>query len=210
MHTAICTFQDRDAAERAREQLLRAGFQRNDLHVEHRGSASDTHAGDDPRGWEGTDHEVAVNRDVVDRVAGFFVNLFGQGSPDGHERTYGNAVEAGRYVLVLDAMDQAEAQRAHQVLHGMAAEDLQVVHRPAQRPLRDLLRDSPAHVESPERVQAAFRGRSTDWSDRSEAGRERALASGSLGEQRPLDLRDPDLDHVGLRYADKDADKPQR
>ena len=58
-------------------------------------------------------------------------------------------------------------------------------------------------VERSGRTPAA--GRETgEWRERAENDRERALAAGQLGEQRPLDLRDPDLDHVGLRYEDKD------
>lgn len=136
MHTAICTFQDRDTAERARERLLRAGFQRDDLHVEHRG---DTAAGEDPRGWIGTDHEIAASRDMVDKVAGFFVRLFGRGHPEGHDSTYADAVERGRFVLVVDAQDDAEAQRARTLLHELSAEDVNVVHRPQHRPLREIL-----------------------------------------------------------------------
>jgi hypothetical protein len=37
MHTAICSFEHRDAAERARDRLLQAGFDRRDIHLQHRG-----------------------------------------------------------------------------------------------------------------------------------------------------------------------------
>jgi hypothetical protein len=244
MHTAVCTFQHRDTAEQARERLLRSGWDRHDVHIEHRRDDAGTHAGEDPRGWSGTDHEIAVDRDMVDKVAGFFVQLFGRGHPEGHDRLYGQAVEQGRYVLVVDARDDTEAQRAHTLLHDLQAEDMAVVHRPSHPPVRDivgaqeeggwagsyqdrasafdrgesadLLDKMPAHVESPERTQAAFHGRSTDWTDdrtdertddRTEAARERALAAGQVGEPRPVDLPDPDLDRVGLRYADKEQDK---
>jgi len=212
MHTAVCTFQDREAAERAREELLRAGFRRRDVHLEPRGQDADLgrHAGEDPRGWEGTDREIAADRNMVDRVAGFFVHLFGQDHPEGHDRTYGDAVERGHYVLVVDAEDDAEAQRARTVLHGHAAADLNVVHRPEHRPLREILgtrgdEDDPGFAGS-------YHDRASAFDDRHEGVRERALATGEIGEERPLDLRDPDQDQdqdrVGLRYADKD--KPGR
>ncbi len=231
MHTAVCTFRDRASAEQAREHLVRSGFQRHALHIGH-GDSSDgtarTHAGEDPRGWEGTDHEVAVDRDVVDRVAGFFVRLFGRDHPEGHDRRYAEAVYQGRYVLVIDTMDEQEARRAHAVLNELGQpEDATVVHRPAQRPLRDIVgaqedggwagsyadRASAfddAHAQAPE--AGAATPRRGEWTqaagDRHEAARDRAIAAGEMGEPRPADLRDPDLDHVGLRYADKD--KPAR
>ena len=36
MHTAICTFEDRAAAEQAAQRLVEAGFDRREVHVEHR------------------------------------------------------------------------------------------------------------------------------------------------------------------------------
>lgn len=238
MHTAVCTLRDHETAVRAREQLLRAGFDRHQVHLQHRGEDSDLHAGEDSRGWQGTDHEIAVDRNMVDRVAGFFVRLFGQDHPEGHDRRYGEAVEQGHYVLVVDTDDPEEARRAHLLLHDLQAEDVAVVHRPEHRPLRDLVgtpasgalagsyadrasafdddrradlvAGTPAHVESPARVQAAFKGRSTDWTDdRSEsAAGEKAVAAGADTEPRLQDRRDDDLDHVGLRYADKDKPGP--
>jgi len=237
MHTTVCTFPDRGAAELARDELLRSGFR--DVHIEHRAAGADTgaHGGEDPRGWEGTDHEIAVDRDVVDRVAGFFVRLFGQDEPEAHHRRYADAVESGRYVLVVDAHDQTEAERARTLLQGHSPSEVNLVHRPQRGSLREILGgsddrgfagsyhdrasafDDPpadsgvvpgtaARWETREGADAA-NDRQGDWlTDRQEAARERALAAGEMGEPRPTDSRDPDLDHVGLRYEDKDKDKP--
>jgi hypothetical protein len=225
MHTAICTFQHRKAAERARDRLLQAGFARHDVHLQHPdepGTNAREPAGEDPRAWEGTDHEVAVSRETLNRVAGFFVHLFGQERTTEHHRRYSEAAGRGHYVLVVDAQDEAEARRAQQLLDGAA--DLDVVHRQEQKPLRDwaqaaAIQDSPADSSRVHQRTGQDAGRAGTrtggWSEggeRTEADRERALAAGQLGEQRPEDLRDPDrrdeLDHVGLRYADKD--KPAR
>jgi hypothetical protein len=227
MHTAICTFQDREAAERARDRLLQAGFARHDVHLQHpdepRRQAREP-AGEDPRAWEGTDHEVAVSRETLNRVAGFFVHLFGQERTTEHHRRYSEAAGRGHYVLVVDARDEAEARRAQQLLDGAA--DLDVVHRQEQKPLRDwaqaaAIQDAPADPAGVHQRTAQDAGWSEaragggNWSERGErmeAERERALAAGETGVQRPLDLREPDrreeLDPVGLRYADKD--KPGR
>ncbi|HYF17311.1 MAG TPA: hypothetical protein VEA40_05535 [Ramlibacter sp.] len=229
MHTAICTFQDRETAERARHRLLGAGFAADDVHLQHRGGHDADAMGEDPRAWEGAEREIAVSRETLDRVAGFFVRLFGQEHPDAHHRRYAEAVEQGHYVLVVDTMDQTEAQRARELLHEHSAAELNVVHRPAQGPMREWVGTygaeppvvsgtaAPARTDSASawsRTQAQSTGRAAwtgergDRGERAEADRERALAAGDLGEQRPLDLRDPDRrddqDHVGLRYADKD------
>ncbi|MCC2635682.1 MAG: hypothetical protein K0S48_3568, partial [Ramlibacter sp.] len=36
MHTAICTFNDRATAEQAVQRLVQAGFDRDDVHIQHR------------------------------------------------------------------------------------------------------------------------------------------------------------------------------
>ncbi|TFZ07928.1 hypothetical protein [Ramlibacter humi] len=210
MHTAICTFEDRANAERARDRLLRAGFAAEDVHLQHRGARDSDAMGEDPRAWSGTDREVAADRNMVDRVAGFFVHLFGADAANDREN-YTRRVDSGRTVLVVDTHSETEADRARALLHDLQADDVNVYARGADsRPVRDLVADMPVHVDSPERIQAAFHGRSTDWTDRSADTRERAVAAGTPGEQRPLDLRDPDLDHVGLRYENLDKDKTPR
>jgi hypothetical protein len=207
MHTAICSFEHRDVAERARDRLLQAGFARDDVHLQHRGPTDSDAMGEDPRAWEGTDREIAVSRDMVDRVAGFFVHMFGADRDHAHQELYGKAVDRGCTVLVVDTRDEAEAMRARALLSDLQAADLNVVHRPQQRPLREMV-DQPLPGSSGG-VAGSYQDRSSAWDERGEAQRERALAAGQLGEQRPLDLRDPDTDKVGLRYADKDDDKPR-
>ena len=45
MHTAICTFEDRAQAEQAAERLVQSGFDRREVHVEHRHADGTIHAG---------------------------------------------------------------------------------------------------------------------------------------------------------------------
>jgi hypothetical protein len=205
MHTAICSFEHREVAERARDKLLQAGFQRRDVHLQHRGPTDSDSMGEDPRAWEGTDREVAATREMVDKVAGFVVHLFGAERNEGQRQLYEQAIGRGCTVLVVDTHDAAEAQRARELLHDLQASDLNVYDRSAQPPVRELV-DQPQPGSSGG-LQGSYQDRSSAWDERAEAQRERALAAGEVGEQRPLDLRDPDLDHVGLRYADKDKDK---
>lgn len=233
MHTALCAFQDHATAERARDELLRAGFARQDVHLQHGGAVRGMRGQGD-----GAEHEVAVDPHVVSRVTGFFGHLFG----GNHTRreTWDGHVDGGRTVVVVDTHDEAEAQRARTLMQELQAADGDVVHRPAQRSVREILADTPMAADTPLSTQPMAPTGGNAWNEqRSPASNdrsigsteERAAASGSMdegarrsmsgeqrsaaseqrstasGEQRSLDLGDNDK--VGLRYADKgDADKP--
>jgi hypothetical protein len=228
MHTALCVFHDHATAERAREQLLRAGFDRRDVHLQHSGAT--TGLRDDETREEmlrhrgGVEHEIALDSHVVERVTGFFGHLLGHEHP--HRQTWDGHVDSGRTVVVVDAHDAAEAQRARTMMEQLQGAESDVVHRPSQRPVRDILADTPMAADTPLSTQPMAQTggslrtdpmaqnpgdlREDRWSTSSEraAGNveERAVAS---GEQRSLDLGRDDTDKVGLRYADKgDADKP--
>ncbi len=205
MHTAICTFEDRETAERARDRLVQAGFARRDIHVQH-GAPGSEGWGEDPRGWEGTDREIAVSRAMVDKVAGFFVHLFGADDPERRHETWTRAVDGGRTVLVVDNADEQQAQRARELLHDLQAGDVGVYHRPGQLTVNDIL-GARAEDEAPD-APPGFAGSREPGTDRSEGARERALAAGTVGEQRPLDLRDPDEEREAGRRAERD--KPSR
>lgn len=179
MHTAICTFEDRAQAEQAAERLAQSGFEKHAIHVEHR------HADGSPMG-ESEPHD----RDVVGKFS-FFERLFGAGKHIPHNDRYTSAVERGLYVVIVEGRDEAEAERAQNVLHGMEAGDLTLVHRAGERPLRDIVAERQAS------------------SDR-ERQPERAMASQGWGEQRKLEVVDddkpiasPDID------VQDDSEKPR-
>ena len=134
MHTALCAFDDRARAERARDSLLQAGFAPHDVHVEHR------HAPDEPpvanRRWEG---DLPEDRGVLSSFGSFFASLLGRDNPSGHVDTYAQHVERGAYVVVVDATDDAQARRAQAVLDGLQGGDVSVVHRADQEPLREIV-----------------------------------------------------------------------
>ncbi|TFY99424.1 hypothetical protein EZ313_23030 [Ramlibacter henchirensis] len=236
MHTAICSFEHRDVAERARDRLLQSGFDRRDVHLQHRGPTDSDSMGEDPRAWEGTDREIAASRDMVDKVAGFFVRMFGGERDRGDHEVYANAVDRGCTVLVVDTEDEAEAARARALLHDLQAADLNVYHRPGQQPVREIV-DRPLPGSSGG-VQGSYSDRSSAFDPApertAEAARERAVASSasvdkaqapSAGrdwtespgaeadrERAKADSRRAEDDAVGLRYADKgyaDKDKPE-
>lgn len=139
MHTAICTFEDRGLAEQAADRLVQAGFDRDQVHLEHR-HPDGTPMGDD-----------AHDRDVVGKFS-FFERLFGAGQNAPHVDTYTSAVERGLYVVLVEADDAASAAHAQEVLHGMEARDLNLVQRAGQPSLRDVVGERRA---APERAMAS-------------------------------------------------------
>jgi hypothetical protein len=229
MHTAICSFEHRDIALRARDRLLESGFEERDVHLQHRGPTDSDAMGEDPRAWEGTDREIAASRGMVDKVAGFFVRLFGADrNPKEHE-VYEKAVDRGCTVVVVDTDDEAEAARARALLHDLQAADLNVFHRPDQQRMHEILGHRLPHRSGG--LQGSYQDRSSAFdTERAAAERERATASGGPvdkaqapsaardwgenGGRDPMADRerrgeaargdDADLDKVGLRYADKD------
>lgn len=207
MHTAICAFDDKGRAREAVDTLVRAGFPRHDLHIEHRerGQAAGEGADADDR-WDGMEREVAVDRDVVESFGNFFARLFSRDDARPHADTYARHVERGSYVVVVDTKDAAEADRARAMLHDMQAGDLTIVDRRDEAPLRDIvgLRGDGTGTGTAgmvERSREPYEG----GSSASLGERERATASNAVSPTTGPDLREPELDRApGLRYADKD------
>lgn len=188
MHTAICTFDDRAQAEQAAERLLQSGFDRHEVHVEHR------HPDGTPMAdAEGRDHDVVAK-------FSFFERLFGAGKHAPHAETYQSAVERGLYVVLVEARTEADAERAQNVLHGLNPGDLNLLHRPGERPLRDVVAERQAGS-----LEQRF-GTAREDMDAShnmdvrregelfppERTPERAMASQGWGEQRKLEVVDED------------------
>ena len=203
MHTALCTFDDKTRAREALDALERAGFARHDLHIEHRdGHAQREDANDQ---WDGLEREVAVDRGVLSNFGHFFASLLGRDNPSGRADTYARHVEGGRYVVVVDARDEAEAARARSLLQGLQAGELDVVHRPGHPPLRDIVgMRQGQQAGMVERSREPHEGLSNP-SVAPGGERQRAMASNAVSPTTGPELRDPELDRApGLRYADKD------
>ena len=201
MHTAICAFDDKDRARQAVDSLVRAGFARDDVHIEHR------HARDEDANsrWDGMEREIAVSESSLANFGKFFAALLGRDHLSSHGDRYAGHVESGKYVVVVDSSDAAQAQRARDVLSGMDARDLDVVHRPEHRPLRDIVgmrQGSEGNAGMVERSRDAYEGAGSAGA----LERDRAMASPNVvSPTTGPALRDPDLDRApGLRYADKD------
>lgn len=191
MHTAICSFDDRAQAEGTVERLVQAGYERSDIHLKHRQATGEAGPHSGTNRWDGMEREVAVGSGVLASFGRFFTSLFGKDDAHGHAGTYSSAVERGQYVVIVDAADDAGAMRAQHMMHAMEADNLNVVHRPAQPPLRDIVADRQVTMTGVDKVMAESFG--TARSDMGLTERERAVAADSETMRPP-----------GMRYADKD------
>ena len=112
MHSVICAFDDRADAERAMDRLVERGFSRDSMHLQggyEAGtgtSAVSAPPGDDEHGFF---HDIGR----------FFSDLFGPSERSDDAGSYAEAVRRGSTVLVVDAIDEPEAERARQVMDEM-------------------------------------------------------------------------------------------
>ncbi len=207
MHTAICAFDSFEQANAAVDALLRAGFSRADVHIEHEASTAEGKDDRDRRS-DRLDRETTTDRGLFSSFGAFFASLLGRDHTPGHLDTYTQHVERGSHVVVVDADNEADARRASVLLHDLQAGDVNVVHRPAQPSVRDLVAEREAQG------LAGMASRSRDnYESTGSVGevptameRDRAMASSHV--VSPVagpSLRDPEVEHApGLRYADKD------
>ena len=143
MHTVISAFDDSQTAQRAVERLVAAGFARDDVHLqeptaEEAGDAEDAELGE--RTMHTAEREVAFDRGVLSSYGHFFTSLFGLDHPAGHAQTYSEAVRRGKSVVVVDAPDDQQAERAMSLMRELGANEGHVVRRESQPPLRDIVK----------------------------------------------------------------------
>lgn len=118
MKTIISAFEDRAAAERAVERLVDAGFDRDAIHVQE-GVASFGLSGAST-----TTTPTGQDEGVMGSIRHFFASLFGDDSPAGAGSRYSEAVHRGHPVVVMDALDEVQADRASAILHELGAFDV--------------------------------------------------------------------------------------
>jgi hypothetical protein len=143
MHTVISAFDDRQTAQRAVERLVGAGFARDDVHLQEPtadavADAVDAELGE--RTMHSAEREVAFDRGVLSSYGHFFSSLFGLDHPAGHAQTYTEAVRRGSSVVVVDAPDDQQADRAMSLMRELGANEAHVVQRDSQPPLRDIVK----------------------------------------------------------------------
>jgi len=132
MQTIIGAFDDTATAQRAVERLVQSGFDRDDVHVEQQQGGQMQQGGlqnetrQQGANWDGQEREVGADR------RGFFAKLFGMDDDDNlqqnqyasHAYTYDEAVRRGSAVVVVDAQDDTQADRASALLHECGAVDV--------------------------------------------------------------------------------------
>lgn len=189
MHTTICAFDERADAEQAMELLVQAGFPRHDMYVEHRGATSE---GPRTRWGSRLPAGDTGDRGTLEAFGRFMASLLGEDNESGHTDTYSQHVERGSHVLVVDARSEEQAELVRRLLRELDAEDLHVLDRGEQRPLRDIVGMPQGRSDLVER-----RRESWEWApDRASAANRR-----DDDVQRPPGLRDAD---------DNNKDKPNR
>lgn len=207
MHTAICAFDDRATADHAVNALVRSGFARADVHIEHIDLYPHLQA------WSAeSEHRPVMepDRGLLSSFGHFFASLLGLDHHSGHVEKYAQHVESGSYVLVVDAHEETDAQRADAIMRELEARDPTTVHRPVQRPLRDIVGMRQDGIQQGQTAGMVERSREPyeGWTPSSSAMQgagERAMASHTLAPMTGPDLREPEVGRApGLRYADKD------
>jgi uncharacterized protein (TIGR02271 family) len=192
-HTVIGAFDDTATAERAIERLTQSGFDRDDVHLQHKAS-------DDPQQEQ---HESSGSK------GGFFARLFGmdddypqesrtqQNQYAGHASTYDEAVRRGSAVVVVDAHDEPQADRASALLHELGAIDV----------------DERSRQWRAEGWQAPHAG-ATGTQQNLAAGRD---TRANVGEQGKLDVVEEELqvgkrtlERGGVRVIQRVSSKPVR
>jgi len=138
MQTVIGVFDDRSTAESAVSRLSETGFDREDIHLEPAGSTDTLNAGTTMGSTSSSTASTSSDsmgrrsgndeKGVMESIGDFFENLFG-GSDDSqpgraHDDRYSEAVRRGSYVVVVDARDEDDAERASELLHELGAVDV--------------------------------------------------------------------------------------
>jgi len=104
MQTISGTFNDRQTAQRAVDQLIARGFTNASIHLQTRATSDSPDAG------------TPTDRGMMASVGNFFSNLFGESEEKEHA---GNDAEAGRRgssVVAVDTSDDSEVQMAESIM----------------------------------------------------------------------------------------------
>jgi uncharacterized protein (TIGR02271 family) len=103
---------------RAREDLLSTGFSATDVRLQ-AGDTTDA----------GTPNDLSMTGGTTTQqeggIKGFFKSLFGMDDNDEHVGMYSEAVRRGGYLVTVDARDDAQLQRAEEIMQRYGAVDLE-------------------------------------------------------------------------------------
>lgn len=115
MQTIIGAFDTAATAQAAVDKLVNAGFDRSDVHVE-RGEATDS--------TQELRSAQTTGKEEPGMIRSFFEGLFGDKEEPQWRSQYDEAVRRGGSVVVVDAEDDTQAERAAEILDSLGAFDV--------------------------------------------------------------------------------------
>ena len=125
MPKVISAFDDHDAARRAVDALVDAGYHRADVHIARGGEADLFSSSSPPFQWGGhRQHEHHEGQGVLASIGHALASVFGMDTPDEETRGYLEAVRRGHSVVVVEWADQTQARRARQIMQELGAVDI--------------------------------------------------------------------------------------
>lgn len=127
MAKIFSTFGDHAAARRAVDQLLHAGFAAPDVYIDPASQRDLLASGD--RAHDG-DAQPDERQGVLQSIGHAVASVVGMDTPDAQAQPYLDGVRHGGTVVVVDAIGDAEAARAEQLLRAAGGMD---VHRAGRR-----------------------------------------------------------------------------
>lgn len=115
-HTLAAVFDNRRDAQLALDDLINAGFSREDARLSE----------GDPAGQAGLSSDASTSTDdgsIGYTIKNFFTNIFGTDRSE-HAQMYSEAVSSGHYVLTLTADSETEVERAADIVERYGPVDI--------------------------------------------------------------------------------------
>jgi uncharacterized protein (TIGR02271 family) len=122
MQTVISVFETPQQAQRTLDRLVQEGIDRDNVHVEQ----GQTTSMSDSSTTTARAQDADEDRGVLSSIGHFFASLFGQDDDNGARQAgvYSEAVRRGSSVVVVDVIDEQEAERVTVVMHELGAIDV--------------------------------------------------------------------------------------
>jgi len=122
MQSVISVFENHQAAQRAVDRLLQAGFDSDRVHRHEGAAAANTAAAARPGSMGKGDFDE--DRGVLASIGHFFASVLGQDPPTGYADRYVEMVRRGHSVVVVQAKDEEEKDRATTIVRELGASDI--------------------------------------------------------------------------------------
>ncbi len=120
-HTLVAVFEDRSDAQNAMDELLAAGFSRDEVRVS---NADPTGMTSSMTGREGdNDGRTTEDNSFGASIKHFFTDLFGSDNNE-HAQRYEGAVTRGHHVLTVNADSEPEVERAADIIERFGPTDI--------------------------------------------------------------------------------------